>query len=604
MYVIGTAGHVDHGKTALIQALTGIDPDRLPEERKRGMTIDLGFAHFDGPDGKPIGIIDVPGHEGFLRNMVAGAYGVDLALFVVSVVEGWQQQSADHARVLRLLGVKRIVLVLSKADAAPPERIAEVRQQAIVHCGSMGYIDPPSIEVSAVTGMNIEVLRELVIRELRTMDSSGPGRSEGFPLVYIDRIFVMQGVGVIVTGTLRGASLKRGMDLLLLPAGKKVRVRSLQCYQKDVEAAEPVSRVALNLPGLKKEDLRRGDCLIAPDGPARIERELLAYVVSPPDATELELKKDVELEVAYGTAHRLARLHRLDKLEAGKRTAVARLVFAEPVAVIDGQYLLLLRHGGSTIIGGCRVIQTGASTREQRQNLVAAATTMPSELQPEQLASLQLALRGWARCGEIVGLYAEGLSELGEWVILPELRRTLEKEIMARAGRPGGAPINELQTQASVPAGLVDQLCAGIIKAGKFVLRQGILCQAEPEQQPLSPLGKRLLSELKALGLAGVELAKTIVPGAQTELRTLAKSGLAVSLDGNIFMEPSVYDGLVRGFLDGLATGSRQSLADCKLRTGLSRKYLIPFLNKLELEGYVKRNGDDRVATGKVYARP
>jgi selenocysteine-specific elongation factor len=279
-------------------------------------------------------------------------------------------------------------------------------------------------------------------------------------------------------------------------------------------------------------------------------------------------------------------------------------VFAEPVAVTDGQHILLLRHGGSTIIGGCVVIWAGASTREQRQALVAAARTLPAELGTAQLATLRLALRGWAPRADIARYRPEGLVELGEWVILPDLHRKLEKEILAKASKPGGVPLKELQAQAGVPSGLVDRICEGIVAAGKFVLRQGILRQAEADQLSLSPLAKRLLAEIRSSGLAGVELSKTPVPGAQSELRALAKSGLAVSLDGDIFLEPSVYAGLVARFLDGLAAGTRQSLAEAKLRTGLSRKYLIPLLNKLELDGYVKRSGDDRVVSGKVFERP
>jgi len=300
VHVIGTAGHVDHGKTALIEALTGINADRLPEEKRRGLTIDLGFAHFFTEQGEPVGVIDVPGHERFIRNMVAGAWSLDLALLTVAADDGWMQQSADHTRVLRLMGVPRLIAVITKTDLVTPEQVRQVTEQAVNECRALGYAGVPTASVCAPSGEGIDTLKALILEQLAA-PSIPPG---SFPYIYVDRVFTIKGSGVVVTGSLKGGVLRRGEGLSLLPQNKRVRIRGLQSYYKDCERVKPVSRVAVNLSGIDAGQINRGDCLAAVNSPFRIVGEFIARIQSD------SIKRDTELEIAVGTGHQIVRLTR------------------------------------------------------------------------------------------------------------------------------------------------------------------------------------------------------------------------------------------------------------------------------------------------------
>ncbi len=288
MHVIGTAGHVDHGKTTLIEALTGINPDRLPEEKARGMTIDLGFAWFAGAHDEPIGVIDVPGHERFIRNMVAGAWSLDCALLLVAADDGWMQQTQDHAVVLAAVGVSSVILVVTKTDAASLERVEEVRSDALVRCARIFGFTPPAVDVAAIAGTNIDALKGLIISTVAGLDDRT--RESGFPYLYVDRVFSIKGSGLVVTGSLKGAPCRKDDELVLLPQDEAVRIRGLQTYNTVVDIASPTSRVALNLQKTRSE-IARGNCLTIRGAPFSCERQLVARVVPvdpaaiPPDRT-------------------------------------------------------------------------------------------------------------------------------------------------------------------------------------------------------------------------------------------------------------------------------------------------------------------------------
>ncbi|MBT3272309.1 MAG: GTP-binding protein, partial [Spirochaetales bacterium] len=236
MNVIGTAGHVDHGKTRLIQALTGIDTDRLPEEKARGLTIDLGFAHFEDSSGKKIGVIDVPGHERFIRNMVAGAWGVDCALLVVAADEGWMRQSNDHARVLACLKIKQLIVVVSKSDLVDAGAASDVEQDALIRCSEMGDWELSSIIVSVETLDNIDTLKSLIEERLLRLKKAAPVP----PFMYVDRVFSVKGSGTVVTGSLMGGQIAKNTQVRILPGSETGRIRSIQSYYQDMDTAYPV----------------------------------------------------------------------------------------------------------------------------------------------------------------------------------------------------------------------------------------------------------------------------------------------------------------------------------------------------------------------------
>ena len=257
--IIGTAGHVDHGKTALIRALTGIETDRLKEERERGLSIELGFAYFDLPNGARAGIVDVPGHEKFIRNMLSGAYGMDIVLLVVDAKEGVQEQTLEHLEILDLLGVPTGILVMTKIDLVTGDELAESTEIAQEMLVGTTLENAPTVNVSSITGQGIDELKQRIGAQVSAarVDES----RDGIPRLYVDRVFTMQGFGAVVTGTLIGGTIQLEQRLMILPQGREVRVRGVQVHNQSAEIASAGQRTALNLSGITAEEIKRGDVL-------------------------------------------------------------------------------------------------------------------------------------------------------------------------------------------------------------------------------------------------------------------------------------------------------------------------------------------------------
>ena len=261
MFVIGTAGHIDHGKSAIINRLTGIDPDRLPEEKERGMTIDIGFAHYDTPDGRRIGIIDVPGHERFVRNMIAGAGGIDAVVLVVAADDGWMPQSQEHLQITKLLGIKYGFIALTKIDLAEKSWIDLVEDDIREKVSGSFLEGAPIVRVSSITGEGFEQLQKEI---LNLADSVIEREDIGKPRLYIDRSFVLSGMGGVVAGTLRGGQFTVGDEIAVYPARKSGKVRTIQSHGHQIEKAEPGQRTSISLTGIDKEYVRRGDVITTP----------------------------------------------------------------------------------------------------------------------------------------------------------------------------------------------------------------------------------------------------------------------------------------------------------------------------------------------------
>ena len=585
MFVIGSAGHVDHGKTRLIKALTGMDTDRLPEEKRRGMTIDLGFAHFLD-QGTAIGVIDVPGHERFIRNMVAGAWGLDCALLNVAADDGWKQQSTDHTRVLKLMDVARLILVITKTDLVSGERAENVRQEALENCRSLGYTDPPSILVSAENGQNIDRLKGLIVEELTFLERGKQPDKRQRAYLYVDRVFSVKGAGTVVTGTLRGGPLAQEQELELLPLGRKLRVRKIQTYHEDVDRVLPVCRVALNLHGLKKYTIRRGDCLVQAGSPFRSARELIIRI-NPAEQSAPALKNHGEIEVALGTVHRIVRIDLLD-------TTMARIVCPSALPVCWNQPILLIQQGGSTILGGGRVVWLGPTDRPERRKLLSALAKMPATLGEEEALGLELALRGLARRREPSVAAGSGTVAMGNWFFDRNQLLDWEKRIVRLAGQSGGIGTIELESQIDLNREILELITERLRQAGSVQLRNGFLFSGINPEQNLSPMAREMLSRAKASDGNYLELNKLKIGGAQKCLRELSRTGLLVSLDGNIYFTRGRYDQLLAEILEGHRVEDQFTIAQAKQRSGLSRKYIIPLLNAMERDGYVKRTGDLR----------
>ncbi|MEW5816377.1 MAG: selenocysteine-specific translation elongation factor [Spirochaetota bacterium] len=612
MYLLGTSGHVDHGKTKLIEALTGIVTDRLPEEKERGMTIDLGFAYFPGKNDEPVGVVDVPGHERFIRNMVAGAWSLDLALLVIAADDGWRQQTTDHAVILHLMGINHIILVITKCDSVPLERAADVASQAVEKYNTYFNLKPPSILVSAATGFNIAELKVLILKELEAVK---PSRYTS-PYLYIDRVFNIRGAGTVATGSLKGGPLVKDMEVIILPGGKKTRIRNIQTYFKNVEKAFPVCRAALNLPGIKKEELKRGNCIADVNNPFWCEREYLIKLVLPfpegydgssffrnrKDFSVKSVKNHSEIEIALGTAHEPAEIHFISE------KSLARIVLNVPVAAMFNQPLVIIQHGGSSILGGGRVLWGGKTTREERKRLAEVFPAFPEKLNPKDFYLLTLSVNGFVKILEEdareqleARLRQDEIIYLGHWIFLKDTLKNLKEKILNLSEQPGGITINELKSKLIMEDEALQLIYSFLLEEELIVLKNDILFKKDLSGTgALSPTGRSILRLVEEAGISGVELKKISLPGAQTELRNLSRMGLVVALEeGTIFYTRASYMQLVFSILKELDTGQRFTIPYAKEKTGLSRKYMLPLLNRMEKEGYVKRDGDVRVVIKK-----
>ena len=350
--IIGTAGHVDHGKTVLVKALTGTDTDRLAEEKRRGITIEPGFARLDWPDGTQAGIVDVPGHEKFIKNMLAGAGGIDLAMLVIAADEGVMPQTVEHLDILSLLGVQGGLVVLTKAELVDDDWLEFVRRQALELTEGTFLEGAPILSVSAVTGQGIPELRDALYRLVQEAREKSALASFRLP---IDRVFSVDGFGTVVTGTLTEGAVRVGDAVELVPSGLQSRVRTLQVHGESVDAAYAGQRAALNLTNLQKSEIRRGDAAVRP-GSARSSRMLDVRLRCLRNAKRTVLNGS-QVHLYHGTSVHLAKavLLERDELRPGE-SCLAQLRLTEPMAVKQGDRFVIRFYSPVETIGGGTVL--------------------------------------------------------------------------------------------------------------------------------------------------------------------------------------------------------------------------------------------------------
>jgi len=414
--IVGTAGHIDHGKTALVKALTGVDADRLKEEKARGITIDLGYAYSDLGDGRQLGFVDVPGHERFVHNMLAGATGIDAALLVVSAAEGIKPQTVEHLQIVDLLGLDRGLVALTKADLADDDQLLERMAEIESLLSTTALAGSEIVPVSALTGQGVDELKA----KLLVMGESAKGTT-GFARLAVDRCFVLPGAGVVVTGTVHAGEIRVDDRLLLTPSGLEARVRSLHAQNRPAETGRAGERCALNLSGpkLSKEAVRRGDWVVSPELHQPSDRldvrlKLLASEPQP-------LKHWSPVHVHLGAAHVMGRVALLqgDRLSPGE-TALAQLVLEEKVGAIAGDRAILRDPSATRTMAGAEVIDPFGPPRNRRT--------------PRRLAELgALATSGTGFLAELLSLDA-GHVDLARLSLAHNLRPAEVDRLLGEAG--------------------------------------------------------------------------------------------------------------------------------------------------------------------------
>lgn len=616
--IAGTAGHIDHGKTALVKALTGIDTDRLEEEKRRGISIDLGFAHLDLPGGIRIGFVDVPGHERFVRNMLAGAAGIDLVLLVVAATESIRPQTREHFDICRLLGVERGIIVLTKADLVEPDILDLVRLEAEELVRGSFLEDAPVVATSAVTGQGLDELRGHLGRmavEVRGKDSSRYFR------LPIDRAFSMRGFGTVVTGTLVSGAVAVEQEVELHPSGKRVRVRGLQVHGSAVERALAGQRTAANLAGVEVAEIARG-MVLADAGRFRPATAVDTRFHLLPSAKPLKNRAPVHFHAGTAEIEAEARLLGRSEALAPGAAAWVRFLLREPLLILPGDRFIVRMFSPVVTIGGGTVLDAQPPRRlrpeqvDERLRILAgggAAERIEVWLgdAPCGMSLSELVARSGLTEAEIesaVGQRLELLPPPQCWVLPRQwFARTLErlKAALAEFHRQNpllpGIPREELRARelSEAPAFLLDALLARTseLAADGDTLRLAShkLRFSEDEQDALHKIEEAFRrADLavpgwkEVLARCGVEASR-----ARALLQHLLRDRRLIRVSEDLLYHAGAIERL-RSLL-AARRGERFGVGQFKDWTGVSRKYAIPLLEFLDRERVTRRDGDSRV---------
>ncbi len=625
-YVVGTAGHVDHGKSTLVKILTGIDPDRLVEEKARAMTIDLGFAWLTLPSGHEISVIDVPGHERFVKNMLAGVGGIDAALLVVAADEGPMPQTIEHLAILDLLGIERGVIVITKADAVDTEWLDLVQEETRERVAASLFATAPIVPVSALTGQGLPELRATLDRVLAEIP---PQTNWGRPRLPIDRVFTVAGFGTVVTGTLTGGDLTLGQELRVMPRGLVTRVRGLQTHQTKVEGALPGRRVAVNLSGVAVEQLHRGDTLAAPNlvVPTQCLDARLRLLADAPAA----LAQNAAVDLFIGAAELSARLTLLDreKLQPGE-TGWVQIRFQQPVAVLKGDRFIIRRPSPSITIGGGEIIDARPPRHrrfrpEVLDTLETLAAGSPDEILlhaleagPQTVRALRsgvsgltaeqidLALSQLVAEGDVVVLRAtgEGAPQPGTYVVAATAWEALQNRLQSLLSayhrdqplRRGMAKEEVKSRMRLSPGRLFDDVIVTAVGAG-IAVDDGQTLRLPEFTIALDPARRAVADRY----LAALAAAPNAPPSPSDfgldadSLGALSDLGEIVRVGDGIVFAPAAFERLVRETLSLIDQHGTVTLAGFRDHFQTSRKYAQAMLEYLDQQRITRRVGDERV---------
>ncbi len=614
MFVLGTAGHIDHGKSALVQALTGINPDRLREEQERGMTIDLGFAWLKLPSGQEVGIIDVPGHERFVKNMLAGVGGIDLALLIVAANEGVMPQTREHLAILDLLEIQKGIVVITKKDLVDQEFLDLVRMDVEELISPTGLSHAPIIAVSSVTR---EGLTDLVSMIDKLLSSTESRNDIGRPRLPIDRVFTIAGSGTVITGTLIDSTLSLGQEVEIVPAGLRSRVRGLQTHRTRVERASPGSRVAVNLVGIATSQLKRGDVLTTPGWlisttmlSARLR--LLPYLRRP-------LPHNTTVSFHTGAAETMARVRLLEseRLEPGG-SAWVQLVLSEPVALVKGDHYII-RSTMDTLGGGKIVDSHTKRLRRHRPDVIQdlevkekgtteevvlalVETRQPVEfsvlLNQSDLPDTEVrkSIESLIQQAKVKGV-GEGEQRLlftaSGWARLTEQATTVLKDYHRKYPVRSGMPKVELGSRLKL--GRYSPVIWQKLSSEGIVSEEGLSVRLTSHKIILTQSQQAKVDAfLRSLSQNPYSPYSDQIPEADI-LNLLIERQQVVKVSDNVIFSASAYNEMVEKVIDYIKTHGKVTVGEVRDMFNTSRKYVLALLEYLDEKKITRRVGDERV---------
>jgi selenocysteine-specific elongation factor len=564
MHVVATAGHVDHGKSTLVLALTGMDPDRFAEEKARGLTIDLGFAWATLDSGRELAFIDVPGHVRFLKNMLAGVGAVDACLFVVAATEGWKPQSEEHLRILQLLGVSHGIVALTKVGLVDDEtrELAHMEIEDEVQGTFLEGVE--IVDVDVLAGVGVADLRTALDRLLAATPASV---DRNRPRLWVDRVFAAKGSGTVVTGTLAGGSLAVDDELVVLPSARKVRVRGLQSLQRQRDRVGPGSRVAVNLSGVSHDELSRGHALVRPGQwrPTRTFDASLQVL----GGLDHPVSRRGAYQAYLGSGEHAVRLRVLGEEAIGPgKVGAVRLHLPVAVPLLPGDRFILRESGRDETVGGGEVLDV-------------APVLAASKARPSRSVDRVVAERGWVTADDLERLTGERREpNVGRWVVAPPALEAALADLAAAVEGAGPLGVDR--------AGLTDRQRAVLPLLGGVVVEGGRI-RAEAVGDPLADhpfVGALEAAPFSPPDPVGVDRA---------ELAELVRRGLVVEREG-VYFAPAALDQAARR-LAALLVEHPDGVTVAQVRDtlGTTRKHALPLLAHFDATGVTRRRGDLRI---------
>jgi selenocysteine-specific elongation factor len=599
MHVIGTAGHVDHGKSTLVERLTGMDPDRFEEEKRRGLTIDLGFAWLTLPSGNEIGLVDVPGHERFIKNMLAGAGGISICLFVVAANEGWKPQSAEHLSILHVLGITSGVVALTKSDTVDQERLELTTLEVQEELSGSVLEKAPIVACSSLSGQGIDRL----ISELdRVVIATPPAPDTGRPRLWIDRVFTISGAGTVVTGTLAGGTVARGDEVEVSPAGGRGRVRRIQTHKKEVARAVPGTRVALNLAGLDRQGAERGDAIVAPGHwrPSRIVDARVEVLPARLTGAEHVLTEKGAHLLYVGSAETPVRLRLLDRDEIPPGgSGFARLFLRDGLPLARSDRFVLRDAGRVLTFGGGQIMDPRPSQRPDLRLLERLHRATPEDaLAALVLADGALPLEEAVTRSGATGLDAPGIFQLATILVSDAKLRELSHAVVEtlrnyHSGRPleRGMVKEALRTQTRLDASAFQALLEHlpqVVEEGAVVRLQDHSATLLPEQQSQRD------AILKRIEAGAMSPPLTVELGANPALlRAMTEAGDLIRI-ADFYLTRTQAERARSTVRSAIEASGPLTVAQIRDLLGTTRKYAVPLCEWLDSTGATRRQGDVR----------